>query len=127
MSYLMDTHAIVWMVDDTSKLSPTVKEIIANPSNQIFICAISLWEIAIKMSIGKMSLGITFDELIKGLRTSYFDFLQVEDEYMREISNLPFLHKDPFDRLLIATATVEDMTIITIDENIHKYDVTCIW
>ena len=127
MKYLLDTHAIIWMVEDSPKLPLAIKEIIRNPVNQIAICSISIWEIAIKMHIGKLSLSMQLDELIDLLRCSDFDFLQVEDEYIMNLSKLPLLHKDPFDRLLISTSLVENMTLITIDENIQKYDVAWIW
>ena len=127
MKYLLDTHVIIWMVDDSPNLSLAIKEIIGNPKNQIVICSISLWEIAIKMNIGKLTLSLEFDELVNLLRSSDFDFLQVEDEYMLGLSQLPLLHKDPFDRLIISTALAEKMTLITIDENIQKYNVPWIW
>ena len=127
MRYLLDTHVIIWMVEDSPNLPLAIREIIKNPENQVVICSISLWEIAIKMNIGKLTLSLTFDELVDILRNGDFDFMQVEDEYLSCLSKLPLLHKDPFDRLLISTAIVEKMTFITIDENIPKYDVSWIW
>jgi len=127
MKYLLDTHVIVWMVEDSSNLPLKIREIIRKPENQIAICSISLWEIAIKMNIGKLTLSLEFDELVDVLRSSDFDFLQVEDEYVSGLSKLPLLHKDPFDRLIISTALTEKMTLITTDENIQKYDVPWTW
>ncbi|MCL2404902.1 MAG: type II toxin-antitoxin system VapC family toxin [Defluviitaleaceae bacterium] len=127
MRYLLDTHVIIWMVEDSPNLPLAIREIIKNPENQVAICSISLWEIAIKMNIGKLTLSLTFDELVDILRNGDFDFVQVEDEYLSCLSKLPLLHKDPFDRLLISTAIVEKMTFITIDENIQKYDVPWVW
>jgi len=127
MRYLLDTHVIIWMVEDSPNLPLAIKEIIKNPKNRIVICSISLWEIAIKMSLGKLTLSLTFNELVDILRNGDFDFVQVEDEYLHCLSKLPLLHKDPFDRLLISIAIVEEMTFITIDENIRKYDVPWIW
>lgn len=127
MRYLLDTHVLIWMVEDSPKLPLAIKEVIEHPKNQIAICSISLWEIAIKMNIGKLMLSLSFDELISMLKSGDFDFLQVEDEYLLELSNLPLLHKDPFDRLLISTALVEGATLITVDENIQKYDVPWVW
>jgi len=127
VKYLLDTHVVIWMIEDSPNLPSAIKEIISNTENQIAICSISLWEIAIKMNIGKLTLGLEFNELIKLLRDGDFDFLQVEDEYLSGLPRLPLLHKDPFDRLLISTALVEKMTLITMDENIQKYDVPWVW
>jgi len=127
MRYLMDTHAIIWMIEGSQNMSASIKEIIRNSENSISISSISLWEIAIKMNIGKLNLGLTLSELIHALKVRDFDFLQVEDEYLFGLSKLPMLHKDPFDRLLISTALAEEMTIITVDENIQKYNVSWVW
>jgi len=127
MNYLLDTHTIIWMVEDSPNLPLTIKELIRNPENKVAICSISIWEIAIKMNIGKLTLSLEFDELVNVLRSSDFDFLHVEDEYLLGLTKLPLLHKDPFDRLIISTALAEKMTLITIDENIQKYDVPWVW
>jgi len=79
------------------------------------------------MSIGKLTMAISFEELLKEIKYCDFTILQVEDNYLREVIKLPFIHKDPFDRLIISTAISEDMTIITADENIQKYNVPWIW
>ena len=70
---------------------------------------------------------MSFDDLLDILRSSDFEMLQVADEYLRKLSTLPFLHKDPFDRLLVSTALAEDLTIITADKNIQKYNVSWLW
>jgi len=127
MRYLLDTHVIIWMVEDSPNLPLAIKEIIGNPENQIAISSISLWEIAIKMNIGKLTLNLMFDELVDILRNGDFNFMQVEDVYLSGLSKLPLLHKDPFDRLLISTAIAEKMILITIDKNIQKYDVSWVW
>ena len=127
MRYLLDTHVIIWMVEDSANLPLTIKEIIRNPENQVVISSISLWEIAIKMNIGKLTLNLMFDELVDVLKHGDFDFVQIEDEYLSGLLDLPLLHKDPFDRLLISTAIAEKMTLVTIDENIQKYDVSWVW
>jgi len=127
MRYLLDTHAIIWMVEGSSKMPRAVKEIIASPVNIIGICAISIWEIAIKLDIGKLELSISLEELVELLRAKDFLFIQLEDEHLLGLSSLPMMHKDPFDRLLISTALAEEMSIITVDENIRKYDVPWVW
>jgi len=127
MRYLLDTHVIIWYMEDSAELSLEVKEIIDNPENTVCICSISLWEIAIKMNINKLKLSINLDELLFDVKNSEFIILQIENEYLKKYFSLPLLHRDPFDRLLISTALSEDLIIITADENIHRYDVQWMW
>ena len=127
MGYLLDTHAVIWLADSPSKIPQKIKDIILMPNNEIYISSISLWEIAIKMSIGKLSMDISLNELFNAVENSGFNILHISKEHLLTLSGLPILHKDPFDRLLIATALAEGLTIITIDENIQKYEVLWIW
>jgi len=127
MRYLLDTHAVIWHFDDSPKLSESIKEIIDNAENDICISSVSLWEIAIKINIGKLDVDFTLEELLIEIQDSDFDILQIENEYLHGLSVLPFIHKDPFDRLLISIAHAENLTVITTDENIQKYDVPWIW
>ena len=127
MRYLLDTHAVIWYFEDSSKITPTVNEIIDNPKNTIYVSSVSLWEIAIKLSLRKLTVNFTFDELIDDIKNGDYCILQIDDEYLKGLLALPHIHKDPFDRLLITTALVEDLTIITIDEKIQKYDISWIW
>jgi len=127
MNYLLDTHTIIWYLEDLFKISSKAKEIIKLPDNNIHICSVSLWEIAIKMNLDKLKLGLMLDELLTAIKNSDINILQIENEYLKRLSSLPYIHKDPFDRLIIVTALVENLTIITADENIQKYDVSWIW
>ena len=127
MRYLLDTHTLIWFFENSSELPHKTKEIILLDSNEKYICSVSLWEIAIKVNLGKLKISFSLEELINDIKIRNFHILQIEDEFLKGLSILPFIHKDPFDRLLIATALAEDLTIITIDENIQKYDVSWIW
>ena len=127
MRYLLDTHAIIWLIEDSPKMRLEMKEIVKHIQNDIYISSVSLWEIAIKINLNKLDLGLSFDEVVAEIKNSDINILQIEDEYLSRLSKLPFLHKDPFDRLIISTALVEDLTIITVDENIQKYDVSWIF
>jgi len=127
MSYLLDTHTLIWYFEDSPNLSKEVIDLIDDDLNNKCICSVSLWEIAIKKNIGKLKLKLSLEELLIEITNSDLKILQIEDTYLKGLSELPFLHKDPFDRLIIATAIAEKMTIITIDENIQKYDVPWIW
>jgi len=127
MRYLIDTHVIIWLAINSSELPEEIKEIIKNPKNDIYICSVSLWEITIKMNLGKLNLKLPLDKLLGDIKSYGYNVLQVEDEYLCNLLTLPYIHKDPFDRLIISTALVENLVIITIDENIQKYDVPWIW
>jgi len=127
MRYLLDTHTVIWHFESSSKLTQNIAKIIYNPKNIIYISSISLWEIAIKMNLGKLDVDFTFDELLAEINDSVINIMQIEDEYLQGLFDLPFIHRDPFDRLIISTALVKDLTIITIDENIQQYDVKWIW
>lgn len=127
MKYLLDTHALIWLIESSSEISPKIKEALISSKNSIFLSSVSLWEIAIKTSLGKLRLMAPFEKLLDDLNSTDITILQIENEYLKRLTTLPQIHKDPFDRLLIATTLVEDLTIITADENIHKYDVKWLW
>jgi PIN domain nuclease of toxin-antitoxin system len=127
MKYLLDTHAVIWYLEDSSQLPPNTKEIIDKNENRICLSSVSLWEIAIKISLGKLKLIMPLHEIFDNIEKGDFEVLQIENDYLRILSVLPFIHKDPFDRLLIATALAENLTIITADESIYKYDISWIW
>jgi len=127
MRYLLDTHALIWYFENSSRLPPATKEIIGDNENRIYLCSVSLWEIAIKLNSGKLEIHLTFEELLNRVRRDDYQLLQIEGKHLKRLFALPTLHKDPFDRLLIATALAENLTIITADDDIHKYDVPCFW
>ena len=107
MRYLLDTHALIWFYEDSSELPQKIKETVLLDSNEKYICSASLWEIAIKVNLGKLKISFTFDELINDIRIRNFHILQIEDGYLNGLSSLPFIHKDPFDRMLISAALAE--------------------
>ena len=127
MKYLLDTHAIIWYLEESTELPRRTTALIDNYEMDICICSTSLWEIAIKVNLGKLELKLTLDELLRYVKTREFRIIHIEDEHLLVLRGLPYIHKDPFDRLLISTALAEDMTIITVDENIHKYAVKWVW
>jgi len=127
MRYLLDTHVLIWYFDDPSRLSSEVEKIIDNSENHIFISSVSFWEIAIKTNSGKLRLNLSLDQLLDDIANGDFNIVQIENEYLKRLAGLPFIHKDPFDRMLISTALAEKLTLITVDENIRKYDVAWAW
>ena len=96
-------------------------------NSENYVSVVSLWEVAIKMNLNKFSFHGGFQAFRELVRNNGFNVLPIKDEYMVKLFDLPFIHSDPFDRLLIAKTIVENMTIITTDENIQKYDVSWVW
>ena len=127
MKYLLDTHALIWYFEDSPKTPEKIVKLIDSNATHKYVCSASLWEIAIKTNIGKLDMNFSFDNLLREIANSNLTVLQIEDNYLRELAKLPLIHKDPFDRLVVATAMVENMAIITVDENIQKYDVRWVW
>jgi len=120
MSYLLDTHTFIWWIEDNLNLSYQSKQIISNPNNLIFISSVNTWEITIKKSLGKLNVPSNLEEII--LQCG-FDVLPIAIKHTLFIENLDKHHDDPFDRLLISQAIIENLTIITRDEKIIKYKV----
>jgi PIN domain nuclease of toxin-antitoxin system len=121
---ILDTHTVLWFLNG-EKLNEKAKELIINGANYISVA--SLWEVAIKMNIGKYSFDGGYSAFRELVENNRFNILPIKDGYLERLFTLPLIHRDPFDRLIIASALVEDLTIITIDENIQKYDVPWIW
>ncbi len=125
--YLLDTHTAIWYFNGDNALSKTAKETILPLSNQIYLSIISAWEIAIKLSIGKLDIDGSTADFINDAESSGFIFLPIKPSHLTVLESLPMIHRDPFDRLLIATALDEQMSFISADKNIAQYDVPLIW
>jgi PIN domain nuclease of toxin-antitoxin system len=128
MRLLLDTHTALWWVNEYEKLSLPVRNMLLEDANELYISIASIWEMAIKVSVGKLcglSGGVRiFNATLKRMPVS---ILPIRQRHIEIVETLPFIHRDPFDRLLIAAAKAEDMAIVTVDENIHQYDVRYIW
>ncbi|MCL2255046.1 MAG: type II toxin-antitoxin system VapC family toxin [Lachnospiraceae bacterium] len=127
MKYILDTHTILWYCENPDKLSDSVKKIIYDDNLQIFVSIASLWEFSIKFSIGKLKFEGGLSRLCELIMQVDFMILPITQNHLATVINLPFIHRDPFDRLLIAAAIEENMTILTIDDNISQYDVISVW
>ena len=127
MKYLIDTHVFLWITENSPKLPDRIKKIVLNDDVPIYISIASFWEIAIKLGKGTLKIDSDLSELKRLSDENNFTVLPVSFECLQLLLNMPFHHKDPFDRLLVATAIIEDMTLITRDENIHKYDLPVLW
>lgn len=124
MRYLLDTHVLLWWTEHSSKLPAHVYEIIGNPDSEIYVSAITAWEIAIKESIGKLETPAPISE---AMVASNFHEIPLTIEHTIHVKTLPHLHGDPFDRILIAQAMSESLTLITADSRIHRYDIATLW
>ena len=124
MRNILDTHAVLWFLNG-ERLTHQTKELIIRGENYISVA--SLWEVAIKMNIGKYNFDGGFSAFRELVKNNGFSVLPIDDTYMERLFTLPLIHHDPFDRLIIATAIEEKLTIITTDENIQKYDVSWTW
>ncbi len=128
MRVLLDTHTLIWAVDDVSKLSPKATAELINPANELLVSAVSAWEIAIKVSIGKMTLSLPFrDWITKAVADLPATLLGITIDHSNEIISLPQHHGDPFDRLLVAQAIVESLPVISIDPKLDAYAIRRIW
>ncbi|MCL2063407.1 MAG: type II toxin-antitoxin system VapC family toxin [Candidatus Cloacimonetes bacterium] len=127
MNYLLDTHTLIWFLENNPILPDIVRNNIRNPKNNVFVSMISLWEIIIKINIEKLKLHFDFDELFDAIETFSYEILPLKKEHLRVYLPLPLTHRDPFDRLLISIAKCENLKIITKDEKIRNYDVEWVW
>ena len=125
--YLIDTHTAMWFFNGDIKLSKTANEIIYDFSNPIYMSIASAWDVAIKLSIGKLDIVSNTADFLRDAETNKIIILPIVPASLTVLESLPMIHRDPFDRLLIATAIAEQMTLITDDENIKKYEVSQIW
>jgi len=125
--YLLDTHTAIWFFNGDQRLSEKAKHIIRDRSNPIYISIASAWEVAIKISIGKLDEIESVANFLYDAKINDITILPINPSCLTILETLPLLHRDPFDRLLIATALSEQMTLITADENSPKYEVSIIW
>jgi len=125
---LPDTHALYWYIEGDPQLSATALTLIQDAANEILISPASYWEIAIKLSIGKWKLNRTYEEFIDiGLNKYGFQVLPILPGHTARLIGLPFHHRDPFDRLLVAQALVENIPIVSNDTALDAYGITRLW
>ena len=124
MNLLLDTHAVLWWLDDDPRLSPHAREAIEDPANQVFVSTASLWEIAIKIRIGKLRVDLA--DVIALLPQQGFRLLDIKTDHLQVLATLPAHHRDPFDHLLIAQAITEELTFLSNDRHVKSYPVASI-
>jgi len=128
MNYLLDTHTVLWFFNgDKASLSEIAKDIIQDQNNTKYVSMVSVWEICIKISIGKLVFPQNTDGFVSQIQKNGFELLPINVNHITAIEKLPHIHRDPFDRLLVATSIVEQIGILSCDNNIKSYPVNCIW
>lgn len=128
MRLLLDTHAFLWFVWDDPQLSVAAKSAIEDPTNEKLVSVATCWEIAIKVGLGKLTLGAPASVFLpRELAKNGFSLLAISLEHAAAVETLPPHHKDPFDRLLIAQARIEDVPIVSADAAFDPYGVTRLW
>jgi len=121
MNLLLDTQLLVWTVTQSERLSARARSLIAAPENRLHFSVISLWEVAIKRGLGRAEFNVDPRLMRRGLIENKYAELTVTGAHALAIDGLPILHKDPFDRMLVAQALVEGITLLTVDRVLSKY------
>jgi PIN domain nuclease of toxin-antitoxin system len=124
MKVLLDTHIFLWFIMGDSQLSVSARKAIEDPANTKYLSAASAWEIAIKTSLGKLKLLEPFDVLVpREIANNGFNYLPIELSHVALITSLPFHHRDPFDRMIVAQAMAERMLLVSSDGMLEQYGV----
>ncbi len=121
MKLLLDTHLLLWAAGEPQRLSKQARTLVANPDNELLFSAASLWEVAIKRGLGREDFKVDARLLRRGLLDNGYSELPIISDHVVAIDSLPPIHKDPFDRILVAQATVEGVTLLTIDSVVRQY------
>ena len=128
MNLLLDTHVVLWFLANDPKLSPAARAAIIDPGNVRWVSPISLVEIALKNRLGKLPLPDPFSVMFPAsLVSSDIHLLPLESEHIEPLTRLPIHHKDPFDRLIAATAIVEGLTLVSVDAVFDRYGLSRLW
>ena len=123
MKLLIDTHAIIWWLAGDKRLSPTAREAIAAADVEAAVSVASVWEASIKRTAGRLR----GPDLAAAVSAAGLPFLRIDERHAKLAGELPLLHRDPFDRMLVAQASVERVSIVTADDRIPRYDVPVLW
>lgn len=125
---LLDTHVFIWLDIAPQKLSTTAQHILTDPNQPLYLSLVSVWEMQIKMQLNKLSLQNSLRETIQSQQqVNGIQLLPIRLDHVLAVASLPFHHRDPFDRLLIAQTRVEALRLLTNDGDIQKYDVDAVW
>ncbi len=126
MNLLLDTHIALWAITDSQKLPQQARDLIQSPKTTVWVSAATVWEIAIKYSLGRGEMPVSSKDAVRYFQESGYRFLRIEAEHAIAVEDLPAHHQDPFDRILVAQALVEPMRLITHDPMVALYSDTII-
>ena len=128
MRCLLDTHTLIWLSSDDPNLSERARAMLCAPENKLYASLASLWEMQIKVSLGKLDVDVDIEEFWGDVLLAYrIESLDIKSEHILNHRNLSAIHRDPFDRMLVSQAQIEGMTLITKDQHISKYSVDVLW
>ena len=124
--YLLDTHTYLWFVNGDTNLPSGVNAMLETAKG-LFVSIATFWELAIKNSLGKLELPFSITRMMEDCNKLQISILPIKANHLETLKTLPWIHRDPFDRLLISQALAEDLTLITVDKNIKQYNVKTYW
>lgn len=128
MQYLLDTHALLWIVSDDARLSKKVKSIYLNPENEIFVSIASLWEITVKLSRNRLEIKTSLEDFVQNdVIGNDIAIMPIRLSHLYTLRDLPFYHSDPFDRLIISQSKEEKIPVLGIDKIFDKYKIKRVW
>lgn len=128
MKLLLDTHVLIWLVEGTDNLSQAARQAIEDEDNSLHLSIVSLWEMTIKTSLGKLQLKIPLDRILESyIIPSGIEILPIHFDHLLVLRDLPLHHRDPFDRLLISQAQAEGLTLVSSDGFFSNYSVQTLW
>ncbi|MQY79904.1 MAG: PIN domain-containing protein [Bacteroidetes bacterium] len=127
MNLLLDTHAFMWFINGDKSLPAKVINLIKNIENKCFISIASIWEIAIKFSLGRLDLEGEFGEISNFLNENDIEIIPITFEHIQTLLRLEYYHRDPFDRIIISQGIYDSLVIVTKDENFNNYNVKLVW
>ena len=128
MKLLVDTHVLLWILQDSPSLSPVARNAYGDPANMLYFSIASYWELCIKLSLGRLRLADGWSSSIeRELAENEVQWLSIQPRHVEAVVDLPWLHRDPFDRLLVAQCRTEGLALISADAQVAQYDVEVIW
>ena len=127
MRILVDTQSFIWFVENNNQLPIKIRRELEDSKNSIIISIASLWEMAIKISLNKLHLSCDIEEMIEKIYSNGFEILPIQPNHIIKLSSLKFLHRDPFDRIIIAQSISEDLPVVTSDEIFGEYGARVKW
>ena len=127
MAFLLDTHTFLWFVAGDTQLPHSIQKKLSDMHTPCFLSVASFWEIAIKKQIGKLELGIDFNELFRFAERNQIEIISINETHLSTLLSLPFINNDPFDRIIVSQAIAENLILISKDKKLKKYNLKIKW